>query len=196
MRGNRIAGDEAHPGPRSIPARAGEPGNARAGCPVSPVYPRACGGTSSASATTAAAIGLSPRVRGNRIWTALTGGSFRSIPARAGEPVGSQVKHSPSTVYPRACGGTALTTHEGTPHGGLSPRVRENRRRGDSRQERRRSIPARAGEPLAYSVAEAAEAVYPRACGGTPGSITSHRANRGLSPRVRGNQAAPPPRRM
>ena len=73
------------------------------------------------------ALGLSPRLRGNRkswlqdiLWT-------RSIPAPAGEPTVVYQDKGSAAVYPRACGGTAETlAHWDTFHG-LSPRLRGNR---------------------------------------------------------------------
>ena len=71
--------------------------------------------------------GLSPRVRGN-LWLnrvgVVAGGS---IPACAGEPQVTYTILLFRRVYPRVCGGTAVT---GTPMAdtwGLSPRVRGNR---------------------------------------------------------------------
>ena len=92
--------------PRSIPARAGEPCSGRTGGIPAGVYPRACGGTRPASAT-----------------TSLTG----SIPARAGEPRVSAINAAALSVYPRACGGTTSTAEASLSATGLSPRVRGNR---------------------------------------------------------------------
>ena len=50
--------------------------------------------------------GLSPRVRGNRAAAGEPDVPERSIPARAGEPTSRSDAINPSTVYPRACGGT------------------------------------------------------------------------------------------
>ena len=50
------------------------------------------------------------------------------------------------------------------------------------------SIPARAGEPLAVRAAWLQQRVYPRACGGTFFDIDEDGLEKGLSPRVRGNQ--------
>ena len=74
---------------------------------------------------------------------------------------------------------------------GLSPRVRGNppwllricRRAG--------SIPACAGEPRRRRRARSAQGVYPRVCGGTRHVGRELRADRGLSPRVRGNRQRP-----
>ena len=50
------------------------------------VYPRACGGTLLAPQANLSEKGLSPRVRGNRIWRLERDADAGSIPARAGEP--------------------------------------------------------------------------------------------------------------
>ena len=101
------------------------------------VYPRACGGTRRIRdlALVRVAVGLSPRVRGNqcgrlrrpdiscdRVYPRACGGT--------GEGFHRSVLSILMTVYPRACGGTLAST------------VYEYRAAG-----RRRSIPARAGEP-------------------------------------------------
>ena len=52
---------------------------------------------------------------------------------------------------------------------------------------RKRSIPARAGEPRAKLQGAHEETVYPRACGGTSGKAARGARGNGLSPRVRGN---------
>ena len=66
VRGNHPDIDGAALVQGSIPTCAGEPqqaGNRRGGVKV---YPRVCGGTGNGLRKTAAAQGLSPRVRGNR----------------------------------------------------------------------------------------------------------------------------------
>ena len=77
--------------------------------------------------TASSAIGLSPRVRGNRVEALRQAGGGGSIPARAGEPDTTNDGWSVPGVYPRACGGTELrgAMMAGIP--GLSPRVRGNR---------------------------------------------------------------------
>ena len=151
----------------SIPARAGEP---RFGTPCVArvgVYPRACGGTSLASALTRRPTGLSPRVRGNLPRQSYRPAVSRSIPARAGEPLTRCQPYSLSTVYPRACGGTADIANRATDYPGLSPRVRGNLGLRPETWNGKRSIPARAGEPRPLRRARAPRRVYPRACGGT-----------------------------
>ena len=54
---------------------------------VTTVYPRACGGTRGGAAGAAVGNGLSPRLRGNPIFSAIAVLSAGSIPAPAGEPL-------------------------------------------------------------------------------------------------------------
>ena len=106
------------------------------------------------------------------------------------------------------CGGTERFVRLFNSYGGLSPRVRGNRRiycphqqhqrsipacAGNLSQRIRyhhgsRSIPACAGEPGKLVCANPLPGVYPRVCGGTlnPGPLWPSAS--GLSPRVRGNQ--------
>ena len=90
----------------SIPACAGEPLPHKSDVIFPKVYPRLCGGTAAQLSDDVSGLGLSPPVRGNRIFCRGDGAITGSIPACAGEP------HMPSTslinrqVYPRLCGGT------------------------------------------------------------------------------------------
>ena len=86
VRGNPVQEPSNFSWMRSIPARAGEPGNARSRSILAWVYPRACGGTSSAADINRISKGLSR--------------------ARAGEPRCHLLRPFPPWVYPRACGGT------------------------------------------------------------------------------------------
>ena len=121
---------------RSIPACAGEPACGR-------VYPRVCGGSWSVSHGHPA-IGLSPRVRGNR-----------RIPRRG--------QCYPSRVYPRVCGGTGSADRSDRRWWGLSPRVRGNRSAGRCPHIRRGSMRVPRPDPRQRAI----EWVYPRVCGGT-----------------------------
>ena len=119
-----------------------------------------------------------------------------------------------NTVYPRVCGGTPVQRRRFKQQKGLSPRVRGNHdlavhhaapARGISPRVRgnplcrwvltpgTRSIPACAGEPWTTGPAVAANGVYPRVCGGTPGVRTAEQPTEGLSPRVRGNRLGETP---
>ncbi len=106
VRGNPRARHSGRNRRGSIPACAGEPPCADAKLPPSAVYPRVCGGTTGHVAGYGAAIGLSPRVRGNLALMPRPPASPGSIPACAGEPVLHQLPLCPLPVYPRVCGGT------------------------------------------------------------------------------------------
>ena len=133
----------------SIPARAGEPGTCRPSSCSTGVYPRPCGGAVMAISVCSSPNGLSPPVRGSRKITQ-DGKKVRgSIPARAGEPEPWQAIVLYDAVYPRPCGGADGKFRRYVTEAGLSPPVRGSLdvlfyRRGPGR-----SIPARAGEPLA-----------------------------------------------
>ena len=192
----------------SIPACAGEPQPVTRPSSRLPVYPRVCGGTKCEPANHHEALGLSPRVRGNRHVPQANVRRLGSIPACAGEPSTSIGSPPMSSVYPRVCGGTSGVCVQwgcglvyprvcgGTQQAitscpaaeGLSPRVRGNPEAVVNRLDSTRSIPACAGEPAANHGSRYAGRVYPRVCGGTSATWCGELAGRGLSPRVRGNQ--------
>ena len=175
----------------SIPARAGEPviiGDCRQRWQV---YPRACGGTEYVVPSHESPLGLSPRVRGNRLAERVHADNRGSIPARAGEPCEPIDPAIERKVYPRACGGTVRGHRFTAATGGLSPRVRGNRHPSRWGSTIHRSIPARAGEPSTATRWSQGMPVYPRACGGTQDAMTYEANLNGLSPRVRGNQRSP-----
>ena len=81
-----------------------------------------------------------------------------------------------------------MATNPDSPHHwGLSPRVRGNQSISNKDHGIIRSIPACAGEPLAYRSHANQTRVYPRVCGGTRDSALLQWPMAGLSPRVRGN---------
>ena len=174
--------------PGSIPASAGEPTPDESLARINAVYPRECGGTDLLAVKRHELNGLSPRVRGNRAVKEHRLMDKRSIPASAGEPIGSRAQTDTSGVYPRECGGTRPRRWKGGMDSGLSPRVRGNRSLTAQEREAARSIPASAGEPLLRERICRHDKVYPRECGGTSSSISSSRNVVGLSPRVRGNR--------
>ena len=187
VRGNPYLDRSQPPNRRSIPACAGEPLQCRPPGRCGRVYPRVCGGTLPPRPWTPDCCGLSPRVRGNRRPGCEQADPEGSIPACAGEPGPVRNASSPVKVYPRVCGGTWTLSPIVRGRGGLSPRVRGNRRSGQWRGQSRRSIPACAGEPRGHCGTPAGPAVYPRVCGGTDDGRPVYQTLDGLSPRVRGN---------
>ena len=165
-----------------------------------------CGGTPTAALRKSHRVGLSPRVRGNRIRPISPSRIIRSIPACAGEPDSAPRPSSVSKVYPRVCGGTRWSSSTGALTDGLSPRVRGNPFTRPLATNATRSIPACAGnpsinpsavrvtgsipacagEPSNQGMRARSSAVYPRVCGGTAGRRNGRRGMTGLSPRVRG----------
>ena len=188
VRGNLSAKWARRSHHRSIPACAGEPGEADAGVSQFAVYPRVCGGTATGFPGHPPNRGLSPRVRGNQRldnWLKIV---YRSIPACAGEPVKKTEKLRVPWVYPRVCGGTRRWGKSPASFFGLSPRVRGNPAHSASQRPQCRSIPACAGEPSVAAKLNKLFGVYPRVCGGTIARACAILASRGLSPRVRGNR--------
>ena len=147
--------------------------------------------------------GLSPRVRGNHAFPALSTIGQGSIPACAGEPWCGRSSMTGWMVYPRVCGGTWGCVVIQRLANGLSPRVRGNRQYKLCHVLLLGSIPACAGEPRNMTPSPPPpRSVYPRVCGGTSlttpcdrhpsGACAGERAGKnvtanGLSPRVRGN---------
>ena len=90
------------------------------------VYPRVCGGTTAWETQRTRKMGLSPRLRGNRVIPALTLPHIGSIPASAGEPPVGPFRVFRIGVYPRVCGGTFDSGTLQDREKGLSPRLRGN----------------------------------------------------------------------
>ena len=110
-----------------------------------------------------------------------------SIPALAGERPRFIGRTATYWVYPRACGGTIVSSHVVKFAWGLSPRLRGNVAGEALRGSLAGSIPALAGERWLVSVFRDVDWVYPRACGGTLWIGPGNAAWTGLSPRLRGN---------
>ena len=187
MRGNPALRAAQRRRGRSIPAYAGEPSSSVCRILGGGVYPRVCGGTTAQRRNHGATRGLSPRMRGNRIPRHSFAPTKGSIPAYAGEPRRTALLCRPSMVYPRVCGGTRKRRWINGWYTGLSPRMRGNPSRSPCQCAAAGSIPAYAGEPPPTTSARKSAQVYPRVCGGTTEQQKSQVADKGLSPRMRGN---------
>ena len=102
---------------------------------------------------------------------------------------GADLRPQRRTVYPRVCGGTAVTADRDKHIPGLSPRVRGNPTDTNHTTSSCGSIPACAGEPLDRLGGGVLRRVYPRVCGGTDTLGSPFPSVDGLSPRVRGNHS-------
>ena len=174
MRGHRVSMPQRRTVNGSIPADAGAPDGPLRSGGRSEVYPRGCGGTRTHSQAIPSFKGLSPRMRGHRPLSALSGLDGRSIPADAGAPTQQTPCYEDERVYPRGCGGTIKTLARQVLQGGLSPRMRGHRRGAESGSDRGGSIPADAGAPQTHGLHDSPHRVYPRGCGGTtPSSCSS-----------------------
>ena len=118
-----------------------------------------------------------------------------SIPAHAGEPTIARRSASANAVYPRPRGGTLLRRDNRLRGRGLSPPTRGNLTAPARAEERGRSIPAHAGEPLRRRSGRRAGWVYPRPRGGTGVGYVALASVWGLSPPTRGNPALRRPAR-
>ena len=173
-------------GAGSIPACAGDPVVKSSAPSAAAVYPRVCGGSSQAPERRTGARGLSPRVRGIQQKGIAKGAALRSIPACAGDPFAFGASCRLNAVYPRVCGGSSGFHPAPCQVRGLSPRVRGILRAGRCERPATRSIPACAGDPIAWSAYLASSPVYPRVCGGSHHPLVCRALRQGLSPRVRG----------
>ena len=90
-----------------------------------------------------------------------------SIPAWAGEPWCKRSRRPIPRVYPRVGGGTGGGVLNAKEVCGLSPRGRGNHCYPPPNNNRGRSIPAWAGEPLDADPLADPKEVYPRVGGGT-----------------------------
>ena len=191
MRGNHPQDQLARSRLRTIPAHAGEPPKRHIRPLMRRDYPRACGGTASSSPVSTAALGLSPRMRGNPRAGPYQQHRVGTIPAHAGEPPSNPSQMLEARDYPRACGGTVRRRTSDFLLAGLSPRMRGNQMALVVLETLGGTIPAHAGEPMCRTPATSPSRDYPRACGGTVGREPTVFALQGLSPRMRGNPIRP-----
>ena len=175
----------------SIPAHTGKPSSPSRTALFCRVYPRAYGETSKEIPLTPTAKGLSPRIRGNPPIVTAPAPFTGSIPAHTGKPFAPTYWEEFSRVYPRAYGETQMSLDHRPPPGGLSPRIRGNRQFRTETNARGGSIPAHTGKPGVHGRIRTNGRVYPRAYGETPVTVLSPVEDRGLSPRIRGNQLPP-----
>ena len=130
---------------RFIPARAGNSHPVIAHPPCRAVHPRSCGEQSSIFSEIDLSAGSSPLVRGTGKTVRGRRGSFRFIPARAGNRTVAIIIPPPNPVHPRSCGEQSISFADATPEFGSSPLVRGTVCEFNENCFRLRFIPARAG---------------------------------------------------
>ena len=136
---------------RIIPARAGQTWRRASSTPCPTDHPRACGANNWRSTGKGPSYGASPRVRGKLTGSVKEDFSMngRIIPARAGQTQAHRLRPYLHPDHPRACGANEAQDGSDDLVPGSSPRVRGKRARPATAHERRRIIPARAGQTTA-----------------------------------------------
>ena len=171
---------------RSIPACAGNTFHLRGASSAAGVYPRVCGEHTAGVERRGRYAGLSPRVRGTRPPHRQRVRDSRSIPACAGNTRPLPRCPTSTPVYPRVCGEHRVAVTRCVDSEGLSPRVRGTRYVQTEGDDTGGSIPACAGNTLAWASAARFRSVYPRVCGEHITGPLPATDNAGLSPRVWG----------
>ncbi len=174
---------------RIIPARAGQTTSAATSPEANTDHPRACGANRPSAGRGWRRAGSSPRVRGKLGF--LVDGDFpgRIIPARAGQTSRCTLTVASRPDHPRACGANLSTSSNSNSSAGSSPRVRGKRPRARDRVDRRRIIPARAGQTQDQQGTMTDSPDHPRACGANPDFRAAAERETGSSPRVRGKRS-------
>ncbi len=171
---------------RFIPAGAGNTSTLSITTDREPVYPRWRGEHPNGSALSYPQIGLSPLARGTQSDAIDALIDARFIPAGAGNTISVMLKDIAGSVYPRWRGEHWQNKHRGTRGAGLSPLARGTLDQAVLFFQRRRFIPAGAGNTLIPHVDAHAVAVYPRWRGEHRGCTIFDGGQRGLSPLARG----------
>ena len=175
---------------RFIPAGAGNTSTLSITTDREPVYPRWRGEHPNGSALSYPQIGLSPLARGTQSDAIDALIDARFIPAGAGNTEGAEEYRIQNAVYPRWRGEHWQNKHRGTRGAGLSPLARGTLDQAVLFFQRRRFIPAGAGNTQKQNTETAVPAVYPRWRGEHDEITLTTEQKRGLSPLARGTRAA------
>ncbi len=152
------------------------------------VYPRWRGELFCALAFCWLSRGLSPLARGTPFLALFPFLLRRFIPAGAGNTSAENRSIAPTSVYPRWRGEHWQNKHRGTRGAGLSPLARGTLDQAVLFFQRRRFIPAGAGNTPKEIASQLNLPVYPRWRGEHKIHIDKHRVCIGLSPLARGTQ--------
>ena len=164
-RGTRLQVRELHDVFRFIPARAGNTDSRAAPGTTPAVHPRSRGEHTHRSNRRLSYFGSSPLARGTPRRRGLAAGGGRFIPARAGNTMASATIPRYLPVHPRSRGEHAAPVSNIQQAVGSSPLARGTPGRVKSRRDRRRFIPARAGNTVSSLGIINTYAVHPRSRG-------------------------------
>ena len=151
-----------------------------------PVHPRVCGERSFQSASIHATAGSSPRLRGTHVGPHPADLHNRFIPAFAGNAWPPVPGMPAGSVHPRVCGERISLSDGAVKRGGSSPRLRGTRDDHHRRVDRRRFIPAFAGNAPSLETQGRIGPVHPRVCGERCCGFGAAKPGSGSSPRLRG----------
>ena len=186
-RGNRLAKKASRLSNRTIPAWAGQPGGFRGSTAPPRDHPRVGGATSGGSPGGGPSVGPSPRGRGNRRSMDNRGGLGGTIPAWAGQPSSARWSPCRRRDHPRVGGATGCEHVAAAVPDGPSPRGRGNLAEKLELADVKGTIPAWAGQPRSGSRPPRPPSDHPRVGGATGSWRAMAAAERGPSPRGRGN---------
>ena len=188
MRGTRRGHRTFDASLRFIPAYAGNTKASLFPLQCAPVHPRVCGEHLVASIAFARTVGSSPRMRGTRRPAIQRPCRERFIPAYAGNTTASNTTSVSRAVHPRVCGEhTPIFIRLRCPRGS-SPRMRGTPRKARGNCDKRRFIPAYAGNTRSTTATPINSAVHPRVCGEHVDIHAAGINNAGSSPRMRGTR--------
>ncbi len=174
---------------RFIPAGAGNTVPRIISLSSSTVYPRWRGEHSASLMPIIGLGGLSPLARGTQSDAIDALIDARFIPAGAGNTISVMLKDIAGSVYPRWRGEHWQNKHRGTRGAGLSPLARGTLDQAVLFFQRRRFIPAGAGNTKFILINTAFVSVYPRWRGEHLTAFDAREIGGGLSPLARGTPA-------
>ena len=190
VRGTHLSNPMALPGPRFIPAGAGNARTSRCTCRTAAVHPRGCGERPGERADSSKGTGSSPRVRGTHVGRSRQVVDRRFIPAGAGNAAPAMRLLPYLAVHPRGCGERCQARNHTNCRCGSSPRVRGTPQPSGWERFAPRFIPAGAGNARSPSRSRPRHTVHPRGCGERACSSVIGVPDFGSSPRVRGTRYA------
>ena len=150
MRGKPAACGRGPLAVRIIPAHAGQTIALRYPQTTCPDHPRACGANYDLQADPKGNAGSSPRMRGKRGRERHGRWCHRIIPAHAGQTRHHQTCRRPRPDHPRACGANKRSVDLQGSGVGSSPRMRGKHDVSKGARQRRRIIPAHAGQTVRF----------------------------------------------